>query len=339
MTAVPKSLTEFKEAALSNLRANSESDVVRSPHLKVQLVESNVVDVPSIPGCSDWRVLDGTSRWYVCDGPDGYFVLNKANDRVWALYSMIKVGPFVKAVDSWIGGDLKLDNCWISQGCLRRTMEVLNWSERGIGLRFEDCTAKGSSRTSISIKAWYGDDARVGELFSKAREDFSINSLRMKSLADDETTSEWYTSGRITFNSSEDVDTAIYAVTDVCNRYGDELARATSLRDSERGSFEFEFSRDVDLDRYEAGVSKGMSDLKLWMVKTEDQGDFRRFKGVDTHTWDTVFLDLGQDYAYMAVPGDGCVNAAPRMVAVQGESVTGRTRVYYDGNEIFDGSR
>lgn len=335
MTTVPKTLSEFKKMSLSNLRDNSRSDSVRNPHLKVQLVETNTEDIPPIKGCSDWRPLEETSRWYVCDGPDGFFVLNKANDRIWALYSMLKVDPFVKTVDAWIAGNLMLDNCWISQGNMQRTMGELNWSESGIGLRFEDRIAKGSSRTSLSIKAWYGDDADVGDLFSDARERFSVNSLRMRSSSDDETTSEWYTDGRITFNSSEDVDTVLYAVGDVCNRYYRELDEATQLRDSEKGSFEFTFSRDVNLDRYEAGVSKGMSDLKLWMVKTEDDGDFKRFKGVDTHTWDTVFLDLGPNYAYMAVPGKGCVNAAPRLVAVQGETVTGRTKVYYNGSEIF----
>lgn len=335
MKPVPKTLSEFKRMSLSDLRDNSRTDSVRNPHLKVQLVETNTVDIPPIKGCSEWRALGETSRWYVCDGPEGFFVLNKASDRIWALYSMIKVDPFVRTVDSWISRNLMLDKCWISQGIMQRTMEELNWSERGIGLRFEDCIARGSSKTKLSIKAWYGDDVWVGDLFAKARENFSVNSLRMRSLSDDETTSEWYTDGRITFNSSEDVDTMLYAVAYMCDRYHKELEEATRLRDTERGSFEFSFCRDVDLERYEAGVSKGLSDLKLWMVKTEDDRDFKRFKGVDTHSWDTVFLDLGSNYAYMAVPGKGCVNAAPRLAAVQGETATGRTRVYYNGSEIF----
>ena len=71
------------------------------------------------------------------------------------------------------------------------------------------------------------------------------------------------------------------------------------------------------------------------MVKTEDSGDFARFGGVDLHTWDRILLDMGNKYAYMTIPGKGCVNAAPRLVTVQGETVAGKTQVYYNGDEIF----
>ncbi len=335
MLPLPKTVFEFKEQALSNLRANSKRESKKQTHLKVQLVEVNTDELPQINGFTEWRRLDGASAWYVCNNSSNTYIVNKVNERVWAIYSLAKAETFISTIDSWINGNLKLDNCWTSSGSIQKLMKRMDWAERGIGLRYEDCTAPNNDRTSVSIRAWYGNDANVGSLFSAARDDFSISSLRLKSDADDETKSEWYTDGRVTINSSEDMDTVIYTIGEVADHYRNELNQATKWRDQERGSFEFSFTRKVDLERYEARITKGSKDLKMWMVKTEDSGDFMRFGGVDMHTWDRVFLDMGEDYAYMTVPGNGCVNAAPRLVTVQGETVTGKTRVYYNGDEIF----
>jgi len=53
------------------------------------------------------------------------------------------------------------------------------------------------------------------------------------------------------------------------------------------------------------------------------------------HTWDRVLLDVGPDFAYLTVPGKGCINAAPRIAAIQGEDNAGRTHIYHDGVEVF----
>ena len=332
---LPRTVFDFKEQALSNLRANSDADSRMKPHLKVQLVEVNTDALPGIEGFGEWRRLDGSNSWYICHDASDYYVVNKMNDRVWALYSSAKADWFVRTVDSWINGNLLLDNCWISSGSIQKQMRKMDWAERGIGLRYEDCTAPDKDRTSVSIRAWYGNDARIGDLFSDARKDFAISSLRLRSNSDDETRSEWYTDGRITINSSEDIDTVIYTIGEVADHYRDELEQATRWRDKEMGSFEFSFSREVDLERYESRVSKGTRDLKMWMVKTEDSDGIARFGGVDMHTWDRILLDMGRNFAYMTIPGKGCVNAAPRLATVQGETVTGRTRVFYNGDEVF----
>ena len=335
MPSIPRNLFDFKEQVIINISANSDSEERNLPPLKIQLVEVNTGEIPQMHNFTEWRLLDGTSSWYVCNNSKDYCVINKVNSRVWALYSMAKVEHFKRVTSSWINGNLLLDSCWTSSGSIQSIMKKMNWTERGIGLRYEDCTAPKSNRTSISIKARYGDDADIRDLFSAARNQFSISSLRMKSNSDDGSVSEWYTDGRITVNTSENMDFIIYMIGEISNHYHAELEQATKWRDQEKGSFEFEFSRSVDLERYESRITKGTKDLKMWMVKTEDHGDFVRFGGVDLHTWDRILLDMGDNFAYMTIPGNGCVNAAPRLVTVQGESVTGKTKVYYNGNEIF----
>ena len=46
-------------------------------------------------------------------------------------------------------------------------------------------------------------------------------------------------------------------------------------------------------------------------------------------------MDMGPIYAYLTVPGKGCVNAAPRIATVQGEDNAGKTSIYFDGVEMF----
>jgi len=89
------------------------------------------------------------------------------------------------------------------------------------------------------------------------------------------------------------------------------------------------------LDVFSATVTKGQGAMKLWLAEIEACQDFRRFKGVDLHTWDRILLDVGPDYVYLTVPGKGCVNAAPRLAVVQGEDNAGRASIYHDGTEVF----
>jgi hypothetical protein len=70
-------------------------------------------------------------------------------------------------------------------------------------------------------------------------------------------------------------------------------------------------------------------------MEIEHHEDFRRYKGVDLHTWDRILLDVGLDYAYLTIPGKGCVNAAPRLAVLQGEDNAGVTTIYHDGVEVF----
>lgn len=62
---------------------------------------------------------------------------------------------------------------------------------------------------------------------------------------------------------------------------------------------------------------------------------FKRFRGVDLHTWDRVSISMGEDFAHLTIPGDGCVNAAPRIATLQGEDNAGRTTISFDGVELF----
>ena len=109
----------------------------------------------------------------------------------------------------------------------------------------------------------------------------------------------------------------------MADRYEEALLEATNLRNSTMAPFEIDFTQTIDLDAFSSTVSKGKGDMNLWLIEIEHYEDFRRFKGIDLHTWDRVLLDVGLDHAYLTIPGEGCVNAAPRLAVVQGEDNAG----------------
>jgi hypothetical protein len=132
-----------------------------------------------------------------------------------------------------------------------------------------------------------------------------------------------------------DVDEVLIWISEMANRYEDSLHEATILRNSTMAPFELNFTQEIDLESFSNTVAKGKGEMNLWLVETEHETDFRRFKGVDLHTWDRILLDVGLDYAYLTIPGEGCVNSAPRLAVVQGEDNAGVTSIYHDGTEVF----
>jgi hypothetical protein len=146
---------------------------------------------------------------------------------------------------------------------------------------------------------------------------------------------EWYSNGKVTINRATDVDDVFIWVTEMANYYSNALKNATTLRDTTFAAFELNFSQEINLNAFTNKVLNGAGDMKLWLTETEHQKDFARYKGVDLHTWDRVFIDVGVNYAYLTIPKGGCVNAAPRIATIQGEDNAGYTKIFHEGVEVF----
>lgn len=336
MGLIPKTLREFTSNFEKSLSENIDStDFSNSPHLKVQLIESNIAEIPRIDDFSDWKPFEDTHNWYFCTRDKDYIVLNKYSTRIWAVYSLMKVASFSKIIDSWIRKTLYLDKCWIPSSRIKKIGNGYNWIERGIGLKYHDLLADDDTQAKVSLKAWYGPNEIITKAIGMLQDNFAVSSYRFKDNSSS-SVSEWYSSGKITFNSTDDSEIVLEAVSKTMKYYYDEITRATELRDQTKSCFEFCFNQNIDLERYSDLVNKGKSDLQLWMIEVESLSDFKRYRGVDMHTWDRIFLDLGKNYAYMTIPGNGCVNAAPRLVSIQGETIMGKTQIYYNGDEVFD---
>ena len=313
----------------------------RLTQLKAYLLETNY-PINEV-GCplGVWNSLDA-GGWYVnCESssPNTLF-LDTTRERVWILYTLLDATEADAVTDGWVRSIKGLDRCWLSRNHLLHYDIKEPWQQRGLGLKFSDGLASDEEAGRFSLKAWYGATDKIpglAEVLDTAKESFAIYSTRWQKLKGDSVTLgvEWYSNGKVTINRATDVDEVMLSISDMANLYEDALDEATGLRDDGLGAFELNFTQNIDLEAFSRTVAMGRGRMNLWLIETETETDFRRFKGVDLHTWDRVFLDVGPDFAYLTIPGKGCVNAAPRIATIQGEDNAGRTSIFFDGVEVF----
>lgn len=338
-------LDDFKQRVQAGFDKNEKSlnlyGETHSKQLKAYLIESNqkVKEVGAPDG--KWEKLD-SANWYTNkEGKfQNNFFLDSTRNRVWIVYSLLDAETSDQAIEKWIDRTYGLDRCWLSRKHLLHWGEMESWDQRGFGFKFTDGLFPEGEAGNFSLKAWYRSNRSIeglDEIMEIATDKFAIHSSRWDKKANGEVviSSEWYSNGKATINRAEDVDETFLSISEMANRYSDSLIQATELRDSTMGAFEIDFTQEIDLESFSTIVSKGTGEMNLWLVETEKQSDFRRFKGIDLHTWDRVLLDIGLDYAYLTIPGKGCVNAVPRMATIQGENIAGKTSIYHDGVEIF----
>jgi len=309
--------------------------------LKAYLLESNrdvkEFDCP----LGNWKKID-SDHWYtnIDSTAPGTLFLDTTRKRVWILYTILEAGEADNLINKWVSNSSGLDRCWLSRNQLLHYDSKESWHEKGIGLSFSDGLTPEENASNFSLKAWYGTTQKLpglAEILKIAKDEFAIYSTRWQKIQGGNVTisAEWYSNGKVTINRGHDIEEIMFSVSDVANRYEDSLIQATNLRDDKMGAFELNFSQEIDLSSFAQTVSKGKGDMNLWLVETESSPDFKRFRGLDLHTWDRIFMDVGPDYAYLTVPGNGCVNAAPRIATVQGEDNAGKTSIYFDGVEVF----
>jgi len=335
----PRTLSEFKTEIQKNFRANSDEDGFgKADYLKAYLIESNSFDVPIMDKFNPWKKLENSINWYVSDSQRGYFVLNKTSDRIWTLYTTMSVSAADAFVAKWMKSNINLDNCWISKTQLQNFGKKQKWTERGIGVRYNDLFAESDKAGRFSMKVWYGNSNSVviKKELDRIKKEYSITSIRWNEMNNGSTsmTSEWYTNGKITIKNSENPNDAFQKINEMSGRYLDSITEATKMRDKNNNSFEFEFKQKINLEKYTEATLKAKKNLKLWLMEINSDSDFKRYSGIDTHTWDGIYLDLASNYAYMNIP-KGCVNAAPRFATIQGSEIAGDMKIYYDGVEIF----
>ncbi len=317
--------------------------MVKTIPLSLRLILSRQINKLSETACPDgkWRKLDAED-WYVNQfGNNPYSLfLDSSRERVWIIYSLLDSENTKQILNNWIINCQGFDNCWLARRQLLQWENKESWTQRGFGFKFEDGLHSEENAGNFSLKGWYRPNRSIeglDKIIAIAKENFAIHSARWEKKRDDVVvlSSEWYSNGRVTINSAKSVDETLLSISEAASLYEDSLLEATKLRDSSMGAFEIDFTQPIDLESFSEKVMNGTGNMKLWLVETESEEDFKRYKGIDLHTWDRVFLDLGPDFAYLTVPGKGCVNAAPRIATIQGEDSTGNTSIFHDGVEIF----
>lgn len=342
---VVRSLSDFKILLQGALQGTEDSyDELRegrTPAIKTYLIETNRPVSAISPIGTNWRSIDSMG-WYAAEGRgiEGNVFLDATSPRVWRVFSLQNAAQSDALVRGWIDGNHGLDDCWISRKQMLAWERQPGWRQRGVGLRFHDGLVDPDSRGYFSFKAWHGANRHLPDLenlLQAAMKRFAVYSVRWQRIEHGSAvlTAECYSHGKITFNRATSVDEVLNFSSAVADRYEQALIAANAARDRTMGAFELDFAQELDLDAFGEVVTAARGPMKLWLTEVESESDFRRYRGVDMHTWDRVFLDVGLDYAYMTIPGRGCVNAAPRLATIQGEDNAGRTEIFHDGVEMF----
>jgi hypothetical protein len=344
-------LLDLKEKFQAIFEDNEESlkifGMTYTPQIKAYLIENNnCTPIDAKCPLGTWKRIESSS-WYTNffvtkeENLSDTFFLDTSRKRIWILYSLIDVSESDLLVKKWINNKLGLDRCWLTRKhLLHWDYPSSPWKQRGLGIKFSDGLYPENEAANFSLKAWYGASRKIPQLESvidQAKEKFAIHSVRwQKSVESNISLSEeWYSHGKVTLNRGTDADEALLSIGDMANTYLTSLSDADKLKSSSLGAFELNFSQEIDVNSFSAVVSKGIGDMRLWLVETETDGDFKRFKGVDLHTWDRISIDIGPDYAYLTIPQKACVNAVPRIAAIQGEDNAGKISILHDGVEVF----
>lgn len=340
----PESFREFARTLQSIFEGNEESlerfQRTSEIQLKTYLVESNTQIQQSRPPLGRWRSLDAPG-WYTIDtGRAEDFLTVDAGGPIWRVFSLIEATRSDAVIGEWIANVRGLDRCWLSRAQLLHWAGQGEWTQRGVGIRFDDGLEPADRAGNFSMKAWHGDREvipGIGKVIELAQQQLAVSSARWQRVSGGRTRllAETYSDGKITFNRAEDVDEVMNFSQALADDYRERINRANSLRNNSLAPFEFEFAQEISLESFAETVGAGRGPMRLWLVETKQERDFRRFRGVDMHTWDRIYFDLTPRYGCLTVPGKGCVNAAPRIAAIQGEDNAGKTRVLADGVDLF----
>jgi hypothetical protein len=344
-------LPDLKEKFQAIFEDNEESlkifGMTYTPQIKAYLIENNNC-TPDDAKCplGFWKRIESTD-WYTNyhvtqdQNLSDTFFLDTSRQRIWILYSLLDVNQSDFLVKNWINNKLGLDRCWLTRNhLLHWDYPDSSWKQRGVGIKFSDGLYPEDEAANFSLKAWYGASRKIPQLVSvidQAKENFAIHSVRWQKSNESSVTlsEEWYSQGKVTINRGTDTDEALLSIGEMATLYLQSIKDADKLKVSSLGAFELNFSQEIDINSFSTVVSKGIGDMRLWLVETETDGDFKRFKGVDLHTWDRIAIDVGPDYAYLTIPQKACVNAVPRIAAIQGEDNAGKISILHDGVEVF----
>ena len=345
-----ETLRDLKEKFQAIFEDNEDSlkifGMTYTPQIKAYLIENNNCS-PFGAGCplGSWKKIEST-EWYTNifttqdqNLSDNLF-LDTSRNRIWILYSLLDVNESDLLIKKRINNKIGLDRCWLTRKQLLHWDNSPSWNQRGLGIKFSDGLYPENEAANFSLKAWYGAFRKIPQLDSvidQAKENFAIHSIRWQKSNGLEISlsEEWYSFGKVTINRGTDADEALLSIGEMANLYFKSITDADKLKKSTLGAFELNFSQEIDINSFSAVVLKGIGDMRLWLIETETADDFKRFKGVDLHTWDRISIDLGPNYAYLTIPSKACVNAVTRIAAIQGEDNAGKISILYDGVEVF----
>lgn len=350
MAKLPKTRKELYSRIARRLETNAalleKTGKPSHKQLKVFWIEANQNYSPSPSARYGWEETD--RRFYILPDKDEamHIWLDASDERVWRAYTF---GPREK-VDMVLKRKLLhrrgLDRVWLTEPFMERLRREHGYQDRGFRLHFRDSLSAArnlSERPRFSAKFWLGDEipAKQERFVALAGETFSKSSLRMGRESRNPASqvsgllTEIYAEGSMTITTSEDPEEVLGLANEVGRRYASELAEMETLRLRSPRPVELSFGMNINLERFQNLVENGQGQTRLWMQRYEAEDGMHRYAGTDLHTNELINLDVGPDYAYLTTQRHGCMNAAPRLMTISAQRISGKTSLFYEGVPLF----
>ena len=314
--------------------------------LKVFWIEANPNYSPSPFPSSGWEETE--RRFYVLPDPDEakHIWLDATDERVWRAYTFGPREDIEAILKRKLLHRRGLDRVWLAEAFMERLRREHGYQDRGFRFYFRDTlsTAKNpSERPKFSAKFWLGEEipAKQGRFLELAQEAFSKSSLRMGRESRDPSSRvsglllEVYAEGCMTVTTSDDPEEVLGLANEVGQRYREELGEMETQRLRSPRPIELNFGMTINLERFQNLIESGQGQTGLWMQRYEVEDGMHRYTGADLHTNELINLDVGPDYAYLVTQRKGCMNAAPRLMVVSAQRISGKTGLYYEGAPLF----
>jgi hypothetical protein len=348
----PRTRKDLASFISDRLTTNREAQVTtgkyRVHQLKVFWVEVNPEHRPTSGFSSEWLLTDHDFLVHPGTSPDGdeTIWLDIGNPRIWYAFSFARRERVEKVLRDEILQITGLDRVWLTEQFMDRVKKAHSYQGRGFGIFFRDSLADTPipyERPRFSAKFWLGPSIPEGhqEFLSVAEGTFSKSSVRLgrPSVDPDSKVSgllmELYAEGSLTINISEDPEEVLGLVREVGEDYARELATMEASRQRTPRPIELRFRQSINLDRFQRLVQTGVGKTRLWMQEYEKDDGLRRYVGVDLHTKELINLDVAEEYAYLTTESDGCMNAAPRLMTLSAQRLSGKTELFYEGAQLF----
>lgn len=346
----PKTRKELFSHVARRLEANTaiveRTGKPSRKQLKVFWLEVNPKYSPLPSAGSGWEETE--RRFYVLQDRDEAkrLWLEASDERIWRIYTFGPRDEVEQIIKRKLLSRRGLDRVWLAEPFMEKLRKEHGYQDRGFRLYFHDTLSSAknpSERPKFSAKFWLGEEvpSQQKRFLDSARQTFSRSSLRLGRESRNPVSRisgllvEIYSEGCMTITTSEEPEEVLGLANEVGQRYREQLGELEGRRLQSPRPVELNFGMPVNLERFQSLVESGQGQAGLWMQRYAVDGEMHRYTGTDLHTSELINLDVGQDYAYLVTQKGGCMNAAPRLMTISAQRLSGKTGLFYEGVPLF----
>ncbi|MBU7024157.1 MAG: hypothetical protein HXS40_08305 [Theionarchaea archaeon] len=251
--------------------------------------------------------------------------------RFWKLYSIEESLIITRFIGRFIHSLLKIDSLWMPHQMLTAFED--KYTSIGFSIKFKQEVLSEEELSEedifqLTMRLWSKGSRPSREIIHLLHEHgypVTKTSTRLLHVEENEMkfVDEVYYDGKVTINRGTDIEEHIRFVNSVIDTYQEKLTRIEEnrmdvhvVREGLKSSghpFELRFSRNQDTRTLAEKLVNSTNPFRLWGMVHDQDDDFSRITGVDTHTGDRFDMDLMPDCMRVYLRENACGNMIFRL--------------------------